>query len=233
MRLQRFGPLLALGLVASAVGVGVSSPALTVGGPLGALIGWHWRRQVDRDRRLVASRSEVIDLVDRLIQRLKVGGSLRSTLRHTGGDRFLVSATTLAAPSAAKPVFMATATRADSPAAGPADSTRVDERLLSSTVAVLVERGGPALPSLERLSDTLRSAHALEAESRLQAGQATASVAALVALPSLFIAVLVAVDQRLRRFYLFETGGAVCLLSAVALSYTCWWLMQRLIKANQ
>lgn len=102
-----------------------------------------------------------------------------------------------------------------------------------STMAVLVERGGPALPSLERLSDTLRSSQALQAENEMQAGQATASSAALVALPGLFIAGLAVADERLRRFYFLEAGGAACLLGAGLLSYFGWWLMQRLIWIDQ
>ena len=199
-------------------GLVLSSPTVAAGGPLAAGLWWHWSKAAGRRAASKAARADVVDLVDRLIQHLKTGGSLRRALRDSGGDRIVVALTPPALGSSAVEV---------TPRPTP------ELRLFMSTMAVLVERGGPALPSLERLSDTLRSSQALQAENEMQAGQATASSAALVALPGLFIAGLAVADERLRRFYFLEAGGAACLLGAGLLSYFGWWLMQRLIWIDQ
>ncbi|MEL7207301.1 MAG: hypothetical protein AAGK32_03555 [Actinomycetota bacterium] len=107
----------------------------------------------------------------------------------------------------------------------------VDDELVATTLQVLTRRGGRALPSLERLSDTLRSAHAMEREARAQAGQATASAALMVILPLAFAVALALIDDRLRTFYLWHPLGTACLAVAVALSHLGWWLMERTIEA--
>lgn len=106
-----------------------------------------------------------------------------------------------------------------------------DDELVVTTLRVLAQRGGEALPSLERLSDTLRSAQAMEAEARAQAAQATASASVMAALPVVFLVALAVIDGRLRSFYLFHPLGAICLTSAVALTHLGWWLMERLIES--
>lgn len=104
--------------------------------------------------------------------------------------------------------------------------------LMFSTLLVLVQRGGPALPALERLSDTLRSGQAVDDETRVQASQATASAVALAGLPLLFVVGLALLDSRLARFYLFQPLGAVCLAVAGVLSYIGWWWMHRIITSG-
>ncbi len=208
------GVLVAVGVGGLVVGLGLSSPTLATGAPLVVGLWWHWSRHARSQALVEAKQAEVIDVVDRLIQHLKGGGSLRSALQATGGESLLVEAS---APVTA---------HLGGPSPGP------ELRLFSTTITVLVERGGPALPSLERLSDVVRSSHALRAELNLHAGQATASVTALVALPGIFIGGLMLVDDNLRRFYLFELGGAICLLGALTLSYAGWWVMHRLISSG-
>ncbi len=203
--------VLAGGLI---IGAGLSSPTLAAGTPVVAGLWWHWSRHAQSQALAEAKQAEVIDIVDRLIQHLKAGGSLRTALQATGGERLLDE---VSAPVTSNP---------GRPGPGP------ELRLFTTTITVLVERGGPALPSLERLSDVVRSSHALRAELDLHAGQATASVAALVALPGMFIGGLILIDDSLRRFYLFELGGTVCLLGALTLSYAGWWVMHRLIASS-
>ena len=107
-----------------------------------------------------------------------------------------------------------------------------DGRLVEATLGVLVQRGGRAVPSLERLNDTLRSAHALRAEVVAQAGQATASASLMAALPAVFVAALALADERLWAFYLYRPTGTACLLTSAGLSHLGWWSMQRVIEAR-
>ncbi len=188
-------------VVASAVaGLVVGSPAVAVVTPLGILWAWHaWSRSVTAAG-TAARRRRRIEEVDALIQQLKAGASLRTAL---------------------SPGLVG-----DDPG-GPPDEA--SDALVSTTVAVLVARGGAALPSLERLSDTLRSVEATEAEARAQAGQATASATVLAVLPAVFAAVLAVADPRLRTFYVSQVLGALCLAASVVLSHLGWWLMHRLI----
>jgi Flp pilus assembly protein TadB len=188
------------------LGLVVDSPALVGGGPLGTGLWWHRRGLMARAAAEAIARSELIELVDVLIQHLRSGGSLRAALGASG--------VTIDEGSSGRAVVG-------------------DEGLLVATVTVLVDRGGPALPSLERLSDVLRSNQALRAELMLQSGQATASVALLVLLPAVFVVALAGADARLRHFYLFEAAGATCLLVAALLSYGGWWTIHRLIGAGR
>lgn len=190
------------------VGIVSASPTLILGAPLGALFFWHGSLVVQQRLDVRRGRNEVIELVDQVIQRLKTGSSLSSAVAACGLDELVIERAT---PSTA------------------AAEAQPEHRLLATTLSVLTIRGGSALPSLERLSDTLRSSAALAMETDAQAGQATASAMALAALPGLFIVALATAQQSLRRFYLFEPAGTACLLGAAVLSYAGWSVMQRLI----
>lgn len=210
---RRAVPLAALVVLTASVvgGIALGSPAVAVVTPLAALWGWHAWRQALVVARTQERRRRRVERVDELIQQLKAGASLGAALRADGS-----------------------APRFDRAAVERAGSGRVEETtegdvLVATTVAVLAARGGAALPSLERLSDTLRSADAATAEARAQAGQATASATVLAVLPGVFALVLAAADARLRTFYLVEPLGALCLAASVALSHLGWWLMQHLI----
>ena len=214
--------------------------ALAVGSPTGVVAPWlataaalHCRagsRRHHERRRLLA---DLPLFVDSLIQRLKAGGSLSQALRATTGSgpvesHLLPLRSTLSAGLGLDVALRRQRTHlADDPQQSP------PIHLLINTIAVLVSRGGPALPSLERLNDTLRSAQWIDSEVDTQAGQATASAMALAALPALFVVGLLMIDQRLLRFYLFEATGAVCLAVAGALSYLGWWWMNRIIRRQQ
>lgn len=196
----------------SAMGLVVGSPALVVGPALGGACTWHSARTLWRRRETRRRRSELIDEVDQLIQKLKSGSSLSSAL----AEHHLALAP--AEPGAAM-------------RDGWPSKMEADHRLLVATLTVLKRRGGPALPSLQRLSDTLRSSAAAALETEAQAGQATASALALAALPGLFIVGLAMAQDALRQFYLHDVAGTACLLGAGALSYLGWAVMQHLIES--
>ena len=218
-------------VMASCVGVVLSSP-LIVAAPVLLAGAWRHRskrrRGRDYQRRLAA---EIPLFVDELIQRLKGGGSLNAALREAVGSlqRHDTGPTPLAR-------IMAPLDARLSVGVGLSRALRfVDQNaspgivLLVGTLQMLVRRGGPALPSLERLGDTLGSSQALDAEVQTQAAQARASASVLVALPALFIGLVTALDGDMARFYLFHPLGGVCLLAAAGLAYVSWWWMDAVI----
>lgn len=193
------------------VGAAAASPTLAVVSPLAAACSLHGLRSRRRKQRADQRHRQLIELVDHLIQRSKGGGSLGAALRDPHVAHVLVD---------------------PGPGSDPSDAAiDNDQRLVMATLAVLTRRGGSALPSLERLSDTLRSSAALGLETDAQAGQATASALALATLPVLFIVGLAVAHGGLRRFYLYDMAGALCVLAATLLSYGGWAMMQRLIDS--
>lgn len=241
---------LALGVAGAVTGLAVGSPALTVGGPLVAACAWHWREAaaVAAGRRAAADRT--IELVAVLLQHLKAGGSLSQALRAAtaggrpgdgpvpaagvGPDEVLagIRAASDAGAGLERALARAADRRARSDASAGPGGSGSDVALLIRTLLVLVQRGGPALPALERLDDTLRSARWVEQETAAQASQATASALALASLPALFVVVLGLLDADLARFYAFHPLGAVCLGGSALLAYAGWWWMQRIIATS-
>lgn len=233
----------ALAMAGVAVGLVAGSPLLVAGGPLAAGCAWHWRRAATASAHHRAAADRTIELVATLLQHLKAGRSLSQSLRAatsglgpapgtpvpSGPDEVL--ARIRAAADAGAGMEMALA-RAAAGAAGsataPDDGSGIG--LLVRTLLVLVQRGGPSLPALERLDDTLRSARGVEQETAAQASQATASALALAALPALFVALLVLLDADLARFYAFHPLGTVCLTSSALLAYAGWWWMHRIVS---
>ncbi|MDH3679160.1 MAG: type II secretion system F family protein [Acidimicrobiia bacterium] len=227
------GRLLTAAIVVTALGIGLGSPLLVAGPLLAVGLGSHWRaahrRQLAR-RRMAA---ELPAFVDRLIQQLKAGGSLAQAVRTTIGPAGVEGPLQLLRGGLDAGLGLGAALRWQKQATSGAYRDQAPElALLLNTLTVLVDRGGPALPSLERLNDTLRSADAIDAEIRVQAGQATASAVVLAGLPVLFVIALIVVERRLRSFYLFEPGGAVCVAVAGTLSYAGWWWMQRIVESG-
>lgn len=226
-------PGLTAGLLGLTLGVAVASPLIACGALLAVAARAHWR--AERRARRVAERLsiELPSLVDEIIQRLKAGASLARALRtclevqavaspdsplclHLQPLRSGLSGGLRLADALARP--------------GPNRPPEVD--LLLGSVGSVVRNGGPAVPSLERLNDTLRSAAAVDLEVKAHAGQALASSAMLAGLPCVFVVMLAVLDVRLAHFYLFEAGGAVCILTAGSLSYLSWWWMHRLVWAS-
>ncbi len=239
------------GLVAAALGAAAGaitgSPALMVGGPLAASCAWHWRRAAAATAGRAAAADRTIELVAILLQHLKAGGSLSQSLRAVTSDRGPRSAPAgrsgpddvlagiRAAADAGAGLELALARAAATGRAGPGAVRAAGGNgvaLLVRTLLVLVQRGGPALPALEQLDDTLRSARWVEQETAAQASQATASALALAALPALFVAVLALLDADLARFYAFHPLGAACLAGSAVLAYGGWWWMHRIVVSS-
>lgn len=239
----------ALALAGLVAGLLAGSPTLMVGGPLAAACAWHWRRAAGVTAGRSAAADRTIELVAVLLQHLKAGGSLSQSLRaatsglppgtgpvpavSAGPDEVLARIQAAADAGAGLETALArvAANRAGvGPAAAGPDRSGVT--LLVRTLLVLVQRGGPALPALERLDDTLRSARWVEQETAAQASQATASALALAALPGLFVAVLALLDTDLARFYAYHPLGAACLALAALLAYSGWWWMHRIVAAS-
>ncbi|MEM8924188.1 MAG: type II secretion system F family protein [Actinomycetota bacterium] len=193
------------------VALGPLPPAalgLAIGRPvlLAAAPLWWWAghavHERSRRRRADVVERSAVAAVDELIQHLKGGGSLGAALRA----------------------------RADG--VGTATDAPGQLQLIEVTLDVLVRRGGAALPSLERLNDTLRSANALRAEAAAQAAQATASATMMAVLPAVFVLAVAGLDGTVRAFYLGHPLGAACLGTAVGLSHVGWWLQLRMIGAS-
>ncbi len=240
----------ALALAGLAAGLLTGSPTLLVGGPLVAGCAWHWQRVAAVTVGRSAAADRTIELVAILLQHLKAGGSLSQSLRaatsgpppgtghvpagRTGPDEVLARIRAAADAGAGLEMALArvAASRAGAGTASAAGPDRSGVTLLIRTLLVLVQRGGPALPALERLDDTLRSARWVEQETAAQAGQATASALALAALPGLFVTVLALLDADLARFYAFHPLGAACLTLSALLAYAGWWWMHRIVVAS-
>lgn len=220
-----------LATTAAAVGgVVIASPLLVVGPWLGLVAWQRWNRVESAE---ATRRRELVDLppyLDALAQRLGSGGSLSQAVRETPVP---ASLTERLQPlrwglSFGLGLQASLGLLRSRLAADPEHPPAFD--LLVDTIDVLVLRGGPTLPSLERLNDTIRSAEWVEAEVRLQAGQATASAVVLTGLPLLFAGGLAALDHRLARFYLYDPVGAACLLTAGVLAYGGWRWMAQLVR---
>jgi tight adherence protein B len=212
-----------------ALGQAVASPLLLTGGPAAAALARHWLATTGRRRQSKELATAVAPMVDELIQQLKAGRSLAQAARlataGAGGTR----------GEALGPLRSALAAGLGLEAALGHVRTNlpVEVALVVDTLGVLVHRGGPALPSLERLSDTLRSAQWVDHEMRAQAAQATASATVLAGLPAVFIAGLAALDRRMAAFYLFDVLGAACVLTSAGLSYGAWWWMGRIVEDDR
>lgn len=198
------------------VGLAIASPLIVVMAPTMVII-WETRQRRAASKRASRDRAEkAIDQVDCIIQHLKGGHSLGRAVAQTY-------------PPVAKAV---------SAGIGMGDSIdRIQAgqhpqiRLVAATLKLLMHRGGPAMESMERLSDTLRSARRVDLEVATQATQATASATALAALPVVFAVLLALVNRQMALFYLFDPLGAGCAWISAVISFAGWMWMQRLISS--
>lgn len=229
------------------VGAGASgwllgSPLLATAPPLGLGIWRHWSVTRARAEARHRATGQAIEVVDALIQQLKGGRSLAQAVKATATARATGSVADVSNPLG--PVLARLRAALDAGTgleealnrsvgwAPVATASHEAVAITMSTLLILVQRGGPALPALERLSGTLRSAAAVEEEVTVQTSQATASVLALAGMPVLSAVALTLLDHRLARFYLREPLGAACLLFAASASYTSWWWMHRIIRGR-
>lgn len=218
-------------VVLAIVGVLGGSPAVLVGGPSSIWVVHRVRdrRRHQRDRR--RSDRSVIDLVDHLAQQLRGGRSLASAIELTINTTDAISVSHPTLDVRLRPVRQALASgerlgraleRAD------VDGLVALELLLAS-VRLLLENGGPAAVSLDRVGETLRLGVAARDEAASQAGQATASALLLAALPLVFAVLIALAEPAVAELYLTSWTGAACIVSAGALSYWSWWWIDRVV----
>ena len=225
-------------VVAGACGLAVGSPLIAMAGPLVLLmVGAERRRR--RLRRQEMERAEDLPAaIDRLIQQLRSGASLRQACASLGGPGLAGPPSGVAGPTVAPsppgPLVALTetiasgGTLADGARALTADRD-CSVRLVGVTLQVLAANGGPAVPALQRLRHTLMGRVHRRRRAEAQAAQALASAGLLVVAPALFAALLALAEPALAHFYLREPLGAVCGASALALSGAGWWWMQRIV----
>lgn len=228
-----------IGLIVVAAGAVVSSITVVAFGPLVALLG---TVEVRRHRRGVTARrrtTDLINLVDDLILRLRSGSSLRlalvdggqagsgsTTSDRTAVERWMAGVT--AALVGGHPLRRAVADLA----ADPRTATDDRLRLTAATLNALAERGGPAIPALQRLRFALAGLGQAADEAASQAGQARASAVLMAVAPLGFAVTLASLDPEARRLYLYSATGLACLMAAVVLSYAGWWWMAWVIDRS-
>lgn len=217
----------------SLTGAVLASPTLAVGPWLCLFALTRWERSASTDathRQLLA---DLPPYLDALAHRLGAGGSLTQVLRDTPAAPALEARLRLLRAGLSHGLGLDASLRMlRSGLATDPDRPVALDRVVD-VLEVLVGRGGPALPSLERLNDTIRSAEWIDAEVRLQAGQATASAVVLAGLPLLFAGGLAALDPRLAHLYLYEPVGAACLFVAAGLSYGGWRWIARIVRPRR
>lgn len=188
------------------------------------------RRRLTREQLDAA----VVTFTEDLSQQLRSGGALTSSFLSTLDEHPIVGdrlKPVIAAASAGVRLELAldqTLTLDRNPVVGawpPAKHSRRTEhpdslRLLAAAVAVLTQNGGPAAPSLERLTETMRANLAARAEARVQASQAIASATVLAALPIMFVVVYAVIDHDVIDFYFHTLFGGICLFLMLGLTAT-------------
>ncbi|MGI9595782.1 MAG: type II secretion system F family protein [Acidimicrobiales bacterium] len=221
--------------IIAALGVGTGSPTLASSGPLVVLaIG----AEVRRGKKLAADRALADSLptvVDQLIQQLRAGRSLAQSCQRL--DRLELGQVVEGLPStlsdlrsARPPIRPGARPTARSSGSVPTDHDH-SLQLLAVTLDVLAGNGGPAVPALQRLRHTLISVVNGRRRADAEASQALASAGILVMAPSLFAVVVALLDPGAASLYIFEPIGAVCVLSALTLSWLGWLWIQRLLAA--
>lgn len=191
-------------------GLGLQSPTVCSSGPLLVLIIWIECRRRHRVQLMGETERLLVQTVDRLIAGLRSGASLAQ------------------ARGVVEPLLAAgdgeTQRRAD---VGPTGS----EQLLSVTLDVLADKGGPAIPPLQRLRHTLMGRVNGRRRAEAESAQALASAGLLVLAPGVFGLAVAAIDPATARFYLFDVLGSVCVFVAVVLAAVGWTWMQRITSA--
>lgn len=197
---------------------------------LGVVIGrTHWRRSFAAPRRRRRGTDELLDHLEAVLQHLRAGATLLAALRQAPSGPILAATLRPLRAGLAVGLGMDRSIELQRRRSAGDDPPALDAFV--DAIAILHGRGGPALPALERVDDTLRSARAIEAEVEVGAGQAMASAALLAALPAVLIVGLSALDARLAAFYLSDPVGTVCVATTGMLSYGSWWWMTWLVRA--
>ncbi|MGE0581794.1 MAG: type II secretion system F family protein [Steroidobacteraceae bacterium] len=106
----------------------------------------------------------------------------------------------------------------------------VEVRLLVTAVTLAMQVGGSLGGTLDRLTDTLRRKHVIEAKLRALTSQGRLQAVIVTALPIALMLALFALDPRSMR-PLFTTVGGWTVLGGIAVLETTGWLLIRRIMA--
>lgn len=233
-------------VVVLAAGLAMASPTVATSGPLVVGVGlleWQRRTAVGRARR---STEVLPSIIDRLIQQLRSGASLRQACVDLGDPNFDGSASLEALTNslgaghtlvdAAKELLAVT--DPEPVPSGPwfrwhrgPEANGSEVRLVATTLLVLAENGGPAVPGLQRLRHTVVGIVQARRRAHAESAQGLASAGLLIVAPGLFAVAVAAVDGAAADLYLFEWIGAICVLSGVMGSWLGWWWMNRIVAS--
>lgn len=212
-------------------GVMVRSPLVALIAPVSATM---LSRRAGRRRLLARSRrreEEVPRVLDAAIQRLGSGSSLGSALAEALAENPLLAVVPevadalegLRAGEAIEDELAKVAARLETGWAA----------LLASTVDVMAATGGPRVPALERLADTLRDQQHARREAEAQSAQARASAVVMGGLPLGFALVVAAVSPDARTLYLYSWAGAACVAASLGLTAACWLVFDRVLGSKR
>ena len=210
----------------------VSLPSIAVAGPM--LVGITAAEQNRRERllRAVAVDEQLPAFVDAMIQGLRSGVGLQSlcTRPPSVAPEVDAMAEPMAAALAGGQSLVDATSRfgietAGGQGAGPDDGVR----LVAAALGVVAERGGPAVPALQRLRLTLTGLTNGRAEARARSGQALASARLLTVAPAVFALLLATFDDDLADLYLHKPAGAICIGACIVLTYSGWRWMNRIV----
>lgn len=99
------------------------------------------------------------------------------------------------------------------------------DRLVTVTVEQLLAKGGPAIPTLQRLRHTLIGRVNGRRLAEVESAQALASARLLLVAPLIFAVGVSAVDPAVAHFYRADPVGSLCVFFAIALAWVGWLWM--------
>lgn len=207
-----------LGLGFAGAGVVFGSPLLILGGPVVVAIGT--RVVVSRRSRALAAASDAIlgEFVAAVGRGLRSGWPLARAIDHAVDEQWADLRRSLQSGGRLANVL------------GSAPADNEDQRLVFDTLALLVERGGSSLATVERLGGVLDARAVARDEARSRTAQAKASAWLVSGLPLAFAAVIALVDSDAMTFFVATWLGAGCLVGSVGFSAAGWFWMQHLTE---
>ncbi len=206
------------GIGAAAAGVILGSPLVMLGGPVTAAAIDRVRTSRRAASDAVASEARLVELVADVSRGLRSGWPLARAIDNALNDDWVELR-----------IWLDTGSRlSEALVMAPADND--DQRLVLDTLGLLLERGGAALVTVERLAGVLDARAVARDGARTRAAQARASAWLVSALPLAFAAAVAMVDARAMSFFVATWAGAACLVGSVVFSTIGWWWMNRLTE---
>lgn len=234
-------------------GAGLGSPALVFAGPIGIWQAARVHKTWQERRRSILDEAHLLGLVDQLVHELRSGNSLasafvgaldasknaqgptpsvkKSAVKGTNIAEYHAVVANVAAGERLEHALERSLEEADAHRANRSGRSPDQSAfgLLAIASLVLTTSGGPALPAMQRLSETLRLRQAAREETNAQASQATASAVVLAALPALFGCLLMVADHRLLHFYASTVPGALCITGSLLMVSVGWAWINRMV----